>query len=541
MTTPRQDPSCARRGAFLLGALGLGALVLGAGPPAAAEAVRELSLADAVRAALANDAELYIAREEAGAAADAVELARAAFSTKLFGELSLARTAAPPSATAFRAVDTIGAATFGLAGRAETGLSYTVTGGLARQDRDDPFTVVYDAATTATVRAEVVQPLWRGAFAAARRPITVASLRRTQGEHELRASVERIVGAVEVAYWNLVRARSERDARASALELAKEQVGESKRLRGLGTGSDLDVTEAEAGVGRRRQELLRTEQDVVEADGRLFAALGVRAGEAGWTAGQPIVPIDAPQVAPLALDVDAQLALARAKRADVLAARALVDAEAAELDIAADRRRAALDLVAAAGTTGFAGALAPSYATAGVNGTGLDPVYRTDPAYDGGLGTALGNTVGRDVHLYLGLRLEVPLGRHEAAVRHAIQRRTLQRARLAEREALAKIESEVRTTVARVAVSVQLVEAADHTVALSAQVLEGTRKRFRAGAGTSFDVLRVSEELTRARIEAARARADYRASLTRLAAATGTLLEGLGISIEQLGPTPPVR
>lgn len=521
------------------GLAALAALVALAAPaPAAAEAGHALSLADAVRAAIANDADLHVAREDARIAADGIALAHAAFTPRLVGEIYVTRTSQPPSATSFRAVDTIGAATIGLEGRLRTGLTYSVSGALLRQDRDDPFSTFYDRATTAAVRAEVVQPLWRGAFAAARRPIAVAARRRDLGAHELRAHLERTAGAVQLAYWNLVRARSERDARASALELAREQVGESRRLLQLGTGSDLDVVEAEAGVSRRRQELLRTEQDVVEADGRLFEAIGVRPGEAGWVAGRAIVPTDAPQIEPRAIDVDAQLALARARRADARAARERIAAETAGLAVTADRRRAALDLVAAAGTVGFAGALASSYATAGVDGGGLDPPYRTDPAYAGGLGAALGNTLGRDVHLYLGLRLEVPLGDHEAEVRHTIQGRAVARARLAQREALARIESEVRTAAARVAVGVQLVEAADQAVALAARLLEGTRKRFRAGAGTTFDVLRVSEELTRARVEAARARADYRGSLARLAVATGTLLDELGVSVASLGAPP---
>jgi len=515
------------------------AMILGAGSEAArAEGEHALSLVDAVRTALANDAELYIAREDARVAADGVALARSPFTRRLFGELYATRNAQPPSATSFRAVDAIVAGTVGLAGRLETGLTYTVSGGLLRQDRDDPFSTFYDPATTTTVHAEVIQPLWRGAFAAARRPIAVASLRRDRSEHELRARVERTVGAVQVAYWNLVRARSERDARTSAVELAKEQVEDARRLQRLGTGSDLDVVEAEAGVSRRQQELLRTEQDVVEADGKLFEAMGVRAGLGGWDAARAIAPTDAPQIEPLALDVEAQLALARTRRADVLAAQAQIAAEQAQLGVTADRRRAALDVVAAAGTAGFGGQLASTYATAGVDGGGLDPPYRTDPAYDGGLGASLRNTVGGDVQLYLGLRFELPLGNHEAEVRHAIQERSVARARLAEREALARIESEVRTTVARVAVNVRLVEAADRTVALSEKLLEGTRKRFRAGAATSFDVLRVSDELTRARVEAARARADYRAGQTRLAAATGTLLDGLDITVESLGASP---
>ncbi|HSS00134.1 MAG TPA: TolC family protein [Kofleriaceae bacterium] len=501
--------------------------------------MRELSLADAVQTAIASDAELYIAREEERTAADGVALARSTFAPKLTGEVWATRNDQPPTATSFAGVDSIGAATIGLAGRIQTGLTYNLSAGLARQTRDDPFSSVYTGAVTTTVHAELVQPLWRGAFAAARRPIVVATLRKNRSEQDLRARIERTVGDVEVAYWNLVRARSERDARTSAVQLAREQLDESRGLRRLGTGSDLDVIDAETGLSRRRQELLQTEQDVVEADGRLFAALGVRASDPGWTARGALVPTDAPQIERSLPEVDAQLALARTRRADALAAREQVAAERAQLSVTDDNRRAAIDLIAAAGTAGFAGTLAASYATAGVNGSGLTPPYLTDPAYDGGLGTSLKNTLGRDLNLFIGVRLEMALGDHEAEVRHTIQRRSVSRAQLEERATLARIESEVRTTVARLAVNAELVAATDHTVELSQKLLEGTRKRFRAGANTSFDVLRVSEELTRARIEAARARADYRVSLTRLAAATGTLLDRFGITTQSLGATPP--
>jgi outer membrane protein TolC len=505
-------------------------LALGAGRlPAAAQEVHQLSLAEAVRTAIASDAELYVVREDARDAADGIALARAAFLPRLSGEIYGTRNAQPPSVTSFAAVDTIAAATLGIAGRIETGMTYNVSAGLLRQDRDDPLSKVYDAATTTTVRAEIVQPLWRGAFAAARQPIVVASLRRNRSDQELRARIERTVGAVEVAYWDLVRARSERDARTSALELAKQQAEESRGLRRLGTGTDLDVVEAEAGVSRRQQELLQAEQDVVEADGRLFAAIGVRDGDPGWIASDAIVPTDAAEVESRPMDVGAQLALARTKRADVLAARDLVAAETAELAVTDDQRRAALDLVATAGTVGFAGAFAATNATAGVI---------ADPAYDGGIATSLANTLGRDLNLFVGLRFEMALGNHEAEVRHSIQRRAVSRARLVERQTLARIESEVRTTVARLAVNSELVQAADRTVELSDKLLEGMRKRFRAGASTTFDVLRVSDELTRARVEAARARANYRVSLTQLAAVTGTLLEGLGITVESLGTSP---
>ncbi len=70
--------------------------------------------------------------------------------------------------------------------------TYTISGGLVRQDRDDPFSTYYDGATTAAVRAEAAQPLWRGAFCGApadrrrcaaprRAPARAARARRAHG------------------------------------------------------------------------------------------------------------------------------------------------------------------------------------------------------------------------------------------------------------------------------------------------------------------------------------------------------------------------
>lgn len=511
-------------------------VLLAAASPAFADDAR-LSLADAVRTAIASDAELYIAREDTRIAADNVDLAGSPFTPKLFGDLFAQRDDRPPTLRTFGFLETILAGQIGVTGRLSTGLGYTVSAGVARERVESSLVAVYDPATTANVTAELVQPLLRGAFREAKRPIVVASLRKNATEQQLRARIETTIGAVEVAYWDLVRARAERDARASAVTVATEQVEETKRLRKLGTGTDLEIIEAEAGVSRRQQELLETEQDVTAAEGVLVATLGVRQGERGWTGGS-IAPTDVPEVDARPPKLDALFELARTRRAEVLAARDQTAAEKEELAVRDDQRRMALDIVAQASAVGFGGRLANSNATTGINGGGLDPPYFTDPAYDGSTSRALRNTLGRDLRLYIGLRFEIPLGNDETEVRHTIQRRTLARARLAERDTLARVESEVRTSVAQVDLGVRRVEAADKTVVLAKRLVDGMRKRFRAGAATTFDVLRVSEDLTRARIEAARTRAAYRVALTRLGIATGTLLDRFGITANSLAAAP---
>src|SRR4030095_5497273 len=104
-------------------------------------------------------------------------------------------------------------------------------------------------------------------------------------------------------------------------------------------------------------------------------------------------------------DVDAQLVAARAHRAELLAAHGLIAAEAAELENTDNKRRAAVDLVARVGTTGFAGTFAATDATAGIT---------PDPAYTGALATSLNNTLRPDLYAFVGLRIELPLGNSEA-------------------------------------------------------------------------------------------------------------------------------
>lgn len=506
---------------------------------AAADELHRLSLADAVRIAIANDAELYIARVDAEVAANNVDLASSVFAPHLFGSISGTHDNQAPTAVSFNVLDKVLAGEIGLDGEVQTGATYKISGGLSRENLDSTYLTLYDPATTTIVSAEVVQPLRRGSFGSARQPIVVASLRRHQSEQQLRARLESSVGAVEAAYWNLVRARAEREARLGALSTAQQQVEEIKRLKRVGTGSELDITEAEAGASRREQELLVTEKDVVEADGKLFELLGVRIGK-GWADGQMIEPTDGADT-DLKTDVislDKELELARTKRPDLLAAQSDTAAETAELDLADNQRLASINLVVRAATTGFSGHLANSDQTQGLNGTGLVPAYFTDPDYDGGLGQSLHNTLGKNLRAYVGLRFDLPFGNHEAEVKYKIQRQVVSRQKLEERLLLAKLESEVRSAVARVDVNIKLVKASVVAVSLSEKFLEGTQKRFRAGAGTTFDVLRASEDLTRAKVETARAQAQYHIALSGLATATGTLLETLNISVANLAGSP---
>jgi outer membrane protein len=513
------------------------ALLSLAAPSDSSAGERKLSLSEAISTAIANNSDLYLVREDAGIAAAAIALAESHYDPVLFGRGFAARDVQPGSATSFSWKDRRIGGEAGLSGRLGTGLEYSLSLSSTAQSYQDAFSTVYDPAYTSALTLSLTQPLLRGAWEGGNRQLVVeASQRAQQSDALLRAQLEQTVSLVEVAYWNLVRVHAELEARAASVQLAREQLEESQRLVRLGAVSKLDEVEAQAGVSRRLQELHSAEAEVAEADGALLDLLQLRTGDRGWRPDDILVPTDSPDVIPVGASIPFHLALARKNRPDLRAAGRLTSAESAALEVAANRAQPLVELIARAGLIGFAGDLAQNYATAGVNqAAGLDPPFFSDPDLDGGWGDSVGNLFGgKHYALYLGLRVELPIRNQEAEARYSIQRRQLSKARIAERSIQARIENEVRTGLNRLRANASVVEAADQAVASTARLLDGIRKRFRNDDSTSFDVLRVVDELTRSKIEAARARARYQIALSRLEAANGTLLERRGITVRAL-------
>jgi outer membrane protein TolC len=494
-----------------------------------ADADRSMSLADVLGIALQHNGELYVSQQDAAIANDELELAKAVFAPRFLGEARLSRERQAGSATSVAWTDASLQGSVELFGRAPTGLAYSLRFGAAQRQYANPFATVFSPATTTSLTLSVTQPLLRGAWAAARLPIEVADLRRALTSEQLRVRLEQAVGQIEVAYWTLALAHRERQARESSLRVAEEQLADSTRLARLGTISELDIIEAKAGVSRRQQDLTRIKQDLAVAESSLIALMQEPNGSAA------IVPVDTAEIVAVPSSIDEHMAIARRSRPDLIAAAALVKAEAAALQLADNELLPALDVVASFGVVGFSGTLQRNYLTAGVIDGTLDPPYVIAGDVDGGAGRSLVNlATGGEYVVSLGLKLELPIDNRGPRARHDRQRHVLERARLVERSLLTNVRNELRRSLELLNGDVEQVKIADELVAQNDKLLIGMRKQFALGGITSFDVLRVADELTRAQIDAARARANYRISLARLAAARGTLLQHHQIDVSAL-------
>jgi outer membrane protein TolC len=500
-------------------------LAIVAGGQARAAPRRELTFADAVRIALAHNGNLGVAQTDVDIARADTDIARSVFDGLILGNLRGFREDQPGTSTRDAWTDTAVTGSVGYEGRTEYGLRYGLELGALYDRFSNPFYTTYRPATTATVTFKIEQPLMRGAGRAANMaPITVASRRADVSERELRRQLEDIVSDVEVTYWSLALAYKEVEARQASLKLAEDQVTQSARLHALGSIAELDVTEARAGVERMKLQLASAQRGVLDAEGKLRAVL---IGAPDWNPEEQLVPIDSPSPASASYSADEQLALALKNRPDLAVSRALIDAEQSALAAVRNDLKPQLDLIASAGAIGFAGELALT--------PGLAPTFTPDPKYEGGPLTMVKNlaTAG-NYTVMVGLKLVLPVHNSAARARYARQEHAVELARLAEGVLLAQVENEVRTSINILKADDELRHAADRAVAVNEELLAGMRKRYSAGALTSFDILRIADELARSKIAAASARVSYQISLARLARANGTLLDSLNITVAAL-------
>jgi len=488
---------------------------------------RNLSLRDALQLAIEHNADLYVTRSNTDIATDELNAASAIFDPHLVLNARYGHDKELGGPVRFAWTDSAVVGSAEIRGLTGVGTTYSI-GVAENYDKYlSQFVTIYAPAYTTSLNLVVTQPLLRNAGSTANHAaIVVSSLRRDLSEQQLRVKLEAIIGEVEVAYWSLALANNEVAARESSLKIAKEQINDSQRLVKIGTISDLDLVEAQAGVDREQQTLLQAKQQVIEAEGRLRVLI---IGAPAWKPDDTLVPTDDPAVANMSMSLDEHVALARKNRPDVLAAIAQVKAETAALGITSNDARPQLDLIFSGSLLGFAGHLDEnSGVTNGSTG------FTGDPNAMGGGATALGNLAAGDYMVSVGLRLDLPLSNDAAKARDQRQRHTLQRAQLAQQSVGQQLDNEVRTTVALLVSNAALQQSADATVKTNEKLLAGMRKRFAAGAVTSYDVLRVADELTRSQIGAARARVSYRISLARLATADGTLLDKYKVTLASL-------
>lgn len=361
---------------------------------------------------------------------------------------------------------------------------------------------------TSSLTLSISQPLLRGRGKSVNTTrIRIAENSRLAANNQVEATVLKAVSDVVKAYWDLVGARETVKVREESLANAERLLDINEKRLSIGTAAALEVLQAKAGVAARQSELINARSQVKDAEDRLKQLLDMR--DKDRISPVEIIPTDLPSAANIQADEAQSLERALKHRPELRMAE--IERENAGLE----KKRASNDMLP---QLDLRGSVYQGGKNRGRDGALRDITERTNHSYT------------------VGISGSVPIG-------NRLARGSYHRAQLTERQAeqrLQKTQQEVvlsvRLAVRAVETGKVLVESTKQTRALQEANVEAEEKRLRLGLVTSFEVLRVQEDLTMAQTQEVQAVVNLQKALVDLQTAEGVLLTNLNIDFE-----PPVR
>lgn len=465
----------------------------------------ELSLEEAVKRALENNADIAVERLEPEASAQFVREAEGAYDPFVTSNVSLtSRTS--PATNVFAGAQKVETETLAYNAGAT---QLFPTGGLLEVDftnsRGDTNSVfsTFNPSFNSGFNATLTQPLLRNfRIDAPRQQLRVAKKNREISDAQFRAVVVNTTANVRLLYYDLLYAADNLAAQTKSLDLARKFLDENRIKVRVGTLAPLDVVAAESEVAGRDEQVILAEVALENAQDALKQAIFPQNSPETWAV--EIVPTDKPTAERVSVDAAAAITRALEGRSDVVAARKALESAQISADYGYNQKLPTADLVASYGTTGIGGT---RLTREGLGGPIVERV-------EGGYGDAFSQVVGRDFPTWtLGVNLSYPIRNRSASARAArLQVDRDQQAAILRRLEL-QVAAEVRSAARAVEANFKRVEATRAARVLQERRLDAEGKRFAAGMSTNFLVTQAQRDLALAEVAELRAIADYRKSL----------------------------
>ncbi|MBI3401057.1 MAG: TolC family protein [Acidobacteria bacterium] len=452
-----------------------------------------ITVDDAVKMALERNVDLAAARLDPQISDTRVAAAAGAFRPTFSSGLLRNNQLQPPASVLFPTATRtdVVTSTVGLDQKLPWfGTSYNVTWNAAHTTSDS-FLNSYNPILESGLSLGVSQPLVRGlAIDGARKQLETSRIDRDIAGTHLHETVVRTTAAVKSAYWNLVSARSNVDARRSVLASAEELVRVDTVKVDVGQSPPLDLVAAQAEVAADREQLIVAETAVKSIEDQLRALIFDTSDRHVWDV--TLDPVDSPPLDAAPPDLNAAVTNALGGRADL--ARARHEIATARLDVKLSANQRLPDVRANANYTASGLGGTQILRTGGFPGTIIGPGAGT------AFGSVLGQVFGSDYPTWtLGVSVNYPLGQ-------AVEEAAYARTKLAQRQAEERLKSaesravqQVRDAWRKIEMNAKRIETARAARVLAEQRLDAERKRFEVGMSTSFLVIQAQRDLAQAK------------------------------------------
>ena len=362
----------------------------------------------------------------------------------------------------------------------------------ATHTNSNSFLNSYNPLLQSGLGANVSQPLLRDLkIDFARQQLATSKTNRDIADTRLRESVIHTTASVRAAYWNLVSARGNVDARRSALDLAQELVRVNKAKVDVGTSPPLDLVSAQAEVAADQEQLIIAETSVKQAEDRLRMLILDPTQRDNWNVA--IEAIDSPPIATPTLDVDRAITRALADRADLQRARKDIDNAKIGVVYTDNQKLPDVRLNANYQASGLGGTQVRRDLANGFPGTILGPGQITD------FGSVLGQLFGRDYPTWsVGLSVSYPIGENADQANAARARLEQQQSEQRLKGAQSRAIQQIRNAAWQVEMNGKRIETTRAAHTLAEQRLDAERKRLDVGMSTSFLVIQAQRDLAQA-------------------------------------------
>lgn len=361
----------------------------------------------------------------------------------------------------------------------------------ATRTSSNSFLNSYNPLLQSGLSLNVSQPLVRDLFTdAARQQLATSRISRDIAGTRLRESLVRTTASVKAAYWNLVAARANIEARRTAFELVEELVRVNKARVDVGTSPPIDLVSAQAELASNEEQVIVAETAVKEAEDRLRVLILDTTQSDSWTV--ILDAIDSPPVGLAAPDADAAIAVALRDRADLVRARKDIETSQTTIKYTGNQRLPDIRLNATYQASGLGG-------TQVLRGGGF-PGTIVGAGEVTAFGSVLNQLLSRDYPTWnVGVSVSYPIGQSAEEANHARSR--LERTQAQERlkSAEARVVQQVRNAGWKIGMNARRVQTTRAARELAEQRFSAEQKRLDVGLSTNFLVIQAQRDLAQAK------------------------------------------
>ena len=375
-----------------------------------------------------------------------------------------------------------------------------------------------------SLNLQFTQPLMKNRWRFENRaPLIIAQRNLQQSGALFEAQVNDALLRVVRQYWDVVRARGNREVFQQSLDAAQASYQRDKRALELGALPPLDIYRSEAEVASRRVQVIQSEYVLKQAEDALRFTIGANQDDYFAALDLDLTEKPEPVDELIVIDVGTALQEALQKRPEVEAARHALQGDDVNVRLAQNHLQPDLSV------TGF-------YQSNGIGGNQYSLVNPGQIVSTGGLGTSFNQLFGFGYPGYgATLTLNLPIRNRAAQADLGSALVARHRDLYSEQQVREQITLDVNNSVHQLEVAKLTLEAGKTALELAEKTLSADQRKYDLGSETIFFLLDSQTRVANARANLLQAQIDYQNAVSAVDYATGSLLDAYQVQVSEIG------